>query len=931
MTLRSLIFILFPLNLFGQVIINPFFPSQNDFVTITYDASQGNQELEGESPVYIHCGLITSESNNPSDWQHVMGNWGFADSDFQMEQIGDNIHQFSFQINTYFDLLPNEEVFELAFVFRNADGTIVGRSSAGEDIFYPIYNTTFAAGFVLPNSTPLIFNQDAVFDIVVASSSNADYEITYNGSSLLSSTNSTSDTLNINSILYGVGFHQFYMSASNSENQVFDTISFIIQPEPEQLNAPLGVKDGINYTGDNEVTFQLFAPGKDFVYVLGDFNNWQYDLAYLMKKEPASDRFWLTIDDLDPNQEYCYQYSIDHQYLRVADVYSEKILDKYNDQYIPLGNYPDLIDYPTNKTNGAVSVFKIDQSDSYVWTDESFVKPAKEKLIIYELLVRDFLESQSYEDLIDTLNYLDYIGVNAIELMPVNEFEGNNSWGYNPSFYFAPDKNYGTKAQFKAFIDECHQRGIAVIMDIALNHSFGENPQVKMYFNPNEGQWGQPSDENPWFNQFPMHSFNVGYDYNHESSHTKAFCKRVLKHWVENYHIDGFRLDLSKGFTQNYTFGDINAWSFYDQSRIDILTDYANSVWADFPETYFILEHFADNNEETVLANNGFMLWGNMSYNYAQASMGYGGDLSWGVHTQRGWNIPHLVTYMESHDEERIMYQNKNFGNSSDSYYIQMSNTALARIELSLAFLLPIPGPKMIWQFGEMGYDYSINHCENGMIDEECRTSPKPIRWDYLVNPNRVKLLKVFKALNELKQNYEVFSTTDFNFDLAGTGKRIRLNNSNENAVVIGNFGVEDITLNPGFQHTGTWYDYFTGEIISVNDVNNQFLLSPGEYRIYTDFQLPTPDLSATMHIGIEEDLTDITFLLYPNPTKDQISINSNERIISVEVFNLNGKNIIQKQNAIQTIDLSQINPGIYLIKVETENKTFSRKIIIYE
>ena len=931
MKLRFLFFVLFPLNILGQVVTNPFFPNQNDFVTITYDASQGNQDLEGVSPVYIHCGLITSESDNPSDWQHVMGNWGSADSDFQMEQIGDNLHQFSFQINTFFGLLPNEEVFELAFVFRNADGSIVGRSTTGEDIFYPIYNTTFAAGFVLPNSTPLIFNQDAVFDVVVASSANADYEITYNGSSLFSLSNSSVDTFSVDATNYGTGFHEFYMSASNGADQVFDTLSFIIQPEPEQLNAPIGVIDGVNYTGNNEVTFSLFAPGKDFIYVLGDFNNWQYDLSYLMKKDPVSDRFWLTIDGLNPNQEYRYQYSIDDQYLKVADVYSEKILDKYNDQYIPEGNYPDLIDYPITKTNGAVSVFKIDQSDAHVWADESFVKPAKNKLIIYELLVRDFLESQSYADLIDTLDYLHYIGVNAIELMPVNEFEGNNSWGYNPSFYFAPDKNYGTKAQLKAFIDECHQRGIAVIMDIALNHSFGENPQVQMYFNSALGEWGQPSSDNPWFNESPMHSFNVGYDYNHESPFTKAFCKRVLKYWVENYHVDGFRLDLSKGFTQNYTFGDINAWSFYDQSRIDILTDYANSVWIDFPETYFILEHFADNSEETVLANNGFMLWGNMSNNYAQASMGYGGDLSWGVHTQRGWNSPHLVTYMESHDEERITYQNKNFGNSSGSYYIQMSNTALARIELSLAFLIPIPGPKMIWQFGEMGYDYSINHCENGTIDEDCRTAPKPVRWDYLINPNRIKLLKVFKALNELKLNYEVFSTTDFNFDLAGTGKRIRLNHSDENAVVIGNFGVEEIMLNPGFQHTGTWYDYFTGEIISVDNVNNQFLLSPGEYRIYTDFQLPAPDLSATMYIGIEEDLTDISLLVYPNPTKDYISINSNEHIITVDVYNLNGKRIIHKHQATQTLDLSQMSPGVYILQVETAHKTYSRKIMIYE
>ena len=268
MKLRFLFFVLFPLNIFGQVVTNPFFPTQNDFVTITYDASQGNQDLEGESPIYIHCGLITSESTSQNDWQHVMGNWGIADSDFQMVAIGENLHQFSFQIDTYFDLSPNEVVYELAFVFRNADGSIVGRSTTGEDIFYPIYNTTFAAGFILPNSTPLIFNQDAVFDVVVASSANADYEITFNGSSLLSLSNLTVDTFSVDAITYGSGFHEFYMSASNGVDQVFDTLSFIIQPEPDQLNAPFGVIDGVNYTGDNEVTFRLFAPGKDFVYVL---------------------------------------------------------------------------------------------------------------------------------------------------------------------------------------------------------------------------------------------------------------------------------------------------------------------------------------------------------------------------------------------------------------------------------------------------------------------------------------------------------------------------------------------------------------------------------------------------------------------------------------------------------------------------------------
>ena len=75
MRLLLFLFSCVSLTSFGQVITNPFFPTQNDFVTITYDASQGNQDLEGESPIYIHCGLITSESSDPSDWQHVMGNW----------------------------------------------------------------------------------------------------------------------------------------------------------------------------------------------------------------------------------------------------------------------------------------------------------------------------------------------------------------------------------------------------------------------------------------------------------------------------------------------------------------------------------------------------------------------------------------------------------------------------------------------------------------------------------------------------------------------------------------------------------------------------------------------------------------------------------------------------------------------------------------
>ncbi len=97
-------------------------------------------------------------------------------------------------------------------------------------------------------------------------------------------------------------------------------------------------------------------------------------------------------------------------------------------------------------------------------------------------MVRDFIAAGNWQTLKDTLNYLKKLGVNAIEVMPFNNFEGASSWGYNPNFYFAPDKVYGTATALKQFIDACHQNGMAVIMDMVLNHSFGSSPMVQMYF-----------------------------------------------------------------------------------------------------------------------------------------------------------------------------------------------------------------------------------------------------------------------------------------------------------------------------------------------------------------------------------------------------------------------------------------------------------------
>ncbi|MFM2228170.1 MAG: hypothetical protein RL664_1513, partial [Bacteroidota bacterium] len=771
---KGLIFFVLFISLFSfrieaQILTStPAFPTQTDQITVFYDATSGNGDLSGYTPIYAHRGVITSNSVGPNDWQHTVGNWGTADASVLMTPMGNNIHKIVITPSTFYNLNVGETVSKMMFVFRNATGSVVGRNADGSDIFLTIYPPGFNASLSQPAAESQIVDAFQAVPVIANSSVASNITISVNGAQVASGNGVT--TLNYNFSESLAGEYVISMTAVNGATTITDEKIVIILPSISVATPPAGTIDGINITSSNSVRLQLYAPNKSFVFVIGDFNNWQLDLNYLMNRTPDGNTYWLDIPNLSPGTEYRFQYYINMEGMRVADVYAEKILDGWNDGWIPETTYPNLIDYPNGLTSEPVSVFRTDPP-VFNWTDQSFVRPAKTKLVVYELLVRDFLEDRTYASLTDSLDYLENLGVTAIQLMPINEFEGNDSWGYNPSFYFAPDKAYGSAEALKTFVNEAHNRGIAVILDIALNHSFGQNPMVRMYFDASAGQWGQPTANNPWFNPTPKHDFNVGYDFNHESLQTKNFTKRVIAHWMQNYHIDGYRFDLSKGFTQNYTLGNIGAWGAYDQSRVNIWNDYYSHMQTVEPGSYAILEHFADNSEETVLSNNGMMFWGNLNHEYMEGSMGYSSNFSWGSYQNRGWNNAHLVTYAESHDEERMMYKNLLYGASSGSYNITNLNTALKRQELAHCLLLPIPGPKMIWQFGELGFPFSINTCANGSVNENCRLDNKVPVWGYYNDPFKSGLFDVYAYLLRLRINPSYFSTftqKQFTADLSG-------------------------------------------------------------------------------------------------------------------------------------------------------------------
>jgi hypothetical protein len=387
----------------------------------------------------------------------------------------------------------------------------VGRAADGGDIFVDVAQAGLSVRITSPvpnaNGNPLFVNLNTQVSVTGTASAASDLAFTLNGTQVAQQANATTLTAAVTIAQTGRNVVRF--TAGTGAGQVADSLVFVVRPAVTVAALPAGAKDGITYlAGGTSAILNLTAPNKQFVYVLGEFNKWQAETSSYMNQTPDGTRWWVQINGLTPGREYAYQYLVDGT-LRVADPYSEKILQAGDDAFIPAETYPNLKPYPSGATTGNVSVLQTNQA-AYQWQTTTFARPSRADLVIYELHLRDFVARHDYKTLRDTLSYLQRLGVNAIELMPINEFEGNESWGYNPSFYFAPDKYYGTKDELKRLIDECHRRGMAVVLDMVLNHSFGQSPMVQMYFDN-----GKPAANSPWFNPDPTHPYNVCYDFNH--------------------------------------------------------------------------------------------------------------------------------------------------------------------------------------------------------------------------------------------------------------------------------------------------------------------------------------------------------------------------------------------------------------------------------
>lgn len=926
-------------------------PEQASSATLLFNKT-GTPLASYTGVIYAHIGVTL----NGTAWQGVIGSWGNNTVQPALTLVSGTTYKLDLTptIQGYFGI-SSGTISKINVVFRNAAGNA---QTSDLEINVGSFQVNLTAP--LQNSTTILSSGSSRLITANNTNGNANYVLKSNGTTLNSATGvSTYSYTHTN-----ITTNQYYaLEVTQGTTTVTKNFTVLVNPTTASVAMPNGLVNGINYNiSDNtRAILVLDAPLKDFVYVAGSFNNWNPSSSYAMKKDPATGKFWLELTGLVVGTNYSYQYWVVDEtpianspaLVKVADPCSTTVLSPWDDPYIPNTTYPNLPVYPAGQER-EVTLLKTGQTP-YSWQSTNFIKPSKDKLVVYELLIRDFDANRNFQDVINRIQYFKDLGINAIELMPVMEFEGNESWGYNTAFHMALDKFYGTPEKFKQLVDVCHQNGIAVILDIAFNHAFGRNPMIRMWMNDPDGDgWGSPSTENPYFNTVAKHSYSVGEDFNHASTYTRNYVKQTIKHWITEYKIDGFRWDLTKGFTQNCTASDQTCTNARQQDRIDVLKEYADYSWTLDNDHYVIFEHLGSDAEEQEWANyrigegKGIMMWGELFTQYKELALGFSGqNISRMSHNSRGFTGKRLLGYPESHDKDRLMYEAITYGNTAGTMPVRNNLTnALNRMGAIGATSILVPGPKMIWHFGELGNNQSIYTCFDGSINDEsatiagdCKLDKKQqVQWtqNWLSDLTRTAILSDWSKLIKLKTTEPVFvgdhiiSTDGSNFK-----QRIHIydnslaSNQLKNVVVLANFDTNNTTINPNFPTTGytypmTWYDLMdNNNPVAISSPTAVMTINAGKFRVFGN---QPSTLSSEDFNAFKPEIS-----IYPNPVKNSFALNQSAN--SIEIYTLTGQ-LVSSYDSIsanQEINVDNLTSGIYLVKIKDIYNVYQTKKIVVE
>ena len=928
--------------------VNPVSFDETDAITITFTVNENNFGVASSHDLYLWA--WSTDSNNVQADCPTNGTWTASNPANKLTYVSSagGIGTYTVTMNTVKSFFGNRvnPLTKIGMLVKTLNGSV-----QSQDILINVGKFQFNLTNPIQGSTNVVAS-GTVINITGTSTLPANYVVKANGTSVYTSP-SASTTLNFPYTVTQDAAMEVIATDAATGTVVSKTFTVALSIPVQVAAIPAYMRQGITYdpADPTKVGLAIYAPLKPYVHVIGSFNNWAVSANYLMKRDAAnSDLYWLEVTGLTPQQVYTFQYRTADG-IKVADPYSPLVLSPDDDPWINqyANVYPDLPAYPAGQSFD-VSVIQT-AKPVYNWTVTNFTKPAKENLIVYELLVRDFTTERTWQSLIDKVSYLKSLNINAVELMPVMEFDGNNSWGYNTGFHYALDKAYGTPEKFKEFIDVCHQNGIAVILDIALNHATGRSPIERMWMiDPDGDGYGDPAANNPYFNQVAKHSYSVFNDFNHSTSATKYYVNRVLEQWIKEYKVDGFRWDLTKGFTQACSAGDDACTNKYQQDRVNILKGYADNQWSYDPTSFIIFEHLGTDSEEAQWANykvaegKGVMMWDKETGPYNQNTMGFAPNSNFNrVNYQaHGFQQRRAVSYGESHDEERLMYKNINFGNSTSGYSAKDLANALERQKAYGAVFLTVPGPKMIWQFAELGFDKSIYTCENGTVNTEddsipgdCKLDKKPSAFglSYDTNAARKSVYDTWAKILSLRLSNDVFNTTTFTVESGNLMPRLFIYNNStssalKNVVVLANFTLTSQNIVPDFPYVGDWVNLMDNSSVSVTSTTTPITIEPGGFRIFGNAAgLGTDEVSGSKN--------SVSLKLTQNPvTNGNANIRyTNAKNGTIAIYDLAGTLVktvkASKDNGDDTISINGLKAGIYLIQLKSEKGVAVTKMIV--
>ncbi|MCQ2350540.1 MAG: alpha-amylase family glycosyl hydrolase [Paludibacteraceae bacterium] len=920
---------------------------------IIFDATKGSGKMVGQSTCEVYTGLVTTKSVDDYDLKNLSV-WTSTASKYKLTKVEGSEDKWELTItggiNKYYGISNTTKVLKLMFMFKTKD-----RKVFTEPFYYTLtkdgYIVSPKAGENVIVDESVKYNYKAVSTIGEVDSLVLDLIHTVRKDTVRYKAENATE-IAFDSAITRIGTYKMELKLYQEEKVVVDSLRFNIKEPtsdmPEIKPMPSYLNEGINYLPGGKVGLVLRAPQTMSATVLGDFNSWEASDEYKMYKDSIFfwSEFTLPIDEEtgkpDTTKYYAFMYRVDGT-TKIPDPYAEWYLDTRNDSKILDRLDEDLKNIIRTRmgVSGYISVLRHSDPNPYKWqNNETWQAPLKQDLVIYEVCLRDFATRSktpqgtapgttvgSLAELMEKLDYIEHLGVNAIELMPIMEFDSNESWGYNPVFYYALDKAYATKNLFKEFVDECHGRGIAVILDVAFNHVNMNNTWAKLGW---DSKAGKAKADNPWVNRDAKHMWSVEQDLNHEYDGTRQYFRRCLQYWLNEYKVDGFRMDLAKGFTQKKTTTN-DALTAVDPTRMNILLDYGNAAWEANPNAYYILEYFVDYQEESAMSNAGALPWRNMNYNFGQAAEGYASGSNFvdsngkGGMFDNGW-----VGYASSHDEERNFYRVKQYGAGD----LKKNEAArIARVPEYIAFATLIPGPKMIWQFDEMGYDINLEYGGSNI-------ERKPVPWStgykalkYDVDGNRCHAYSESSKIIQLRTKHpELFRSNVVTVANSGsasvsTVRKIVSKTQNESGgynyvIILANFNATNtLTASAVFPVTGTWYDYMKGTEFTVEDKTQKVTLEPGEMLVYSTLKIDAP-----VEAEETQDAEDL-IMVYPTIVENTIHAYSVNPVESIIVYDAIGSVRATSFNS-DEVDMSGMPIGHYYVNVKSNGVSKNFKVV---